>query len=142
MIVAQQIGQTRRLVDHVRGRCREIIPVVLAQEVAMLPHMVRFDESHMVQRNAYILLSKVVRRCVCNPFGLVTNDCIVSSRIARVDETWGICTRRAGKLYKARSRLYRSQILQVNMRWKALAEIYTMHSFAPVSNLKIFVKNC
>ena len=29
------------------------------------------------------------------------------------------------------SRLYRSQILQVNMRWKALPEIYTMHSFAP-----------
>ena len=24
-----------------------------------------------------------------------------------------------------------SQILQENMRWKALAEIYTMHSFAP-----------
>ena len=47
--------------------------------------------------------------------------------------TWGICnnTRRAGKLYKARSRLYRSQILQINTRWKALAEIYTMHSFAP-----------
>ena len=44
--------------------------------------------------------------------------------------TWGICTRRAGKLYKARSRLYRSQFLQVNTRWKALAEIYTMHSFA------------
>ena len=45
-------------------------------------------------------------------------------------------------LYRARSRLHRSQILQVDMRWKALAEIYTMHSFAPVSNLKIFVKNC
>ena len=57
-------------------------------------------------------------------------------------QTWGICTRRAGNLYKARSRLYRSQILQVNIRWKALAEIYTMHSFAPLSNLKIFVKNC
>ena len=57
-------------------------------------------------------------------------------------DTWGICTRRAGKLYRARSRLYRSQILQVNTRWKALAEIYTMHSFAPLSNLKIFVKNC
>ena len=27
------------------------------------------------------------------------------------------------------------------MRWKALAEIYTMHSFAPFSMLKIFVKN-
>ena len=36
----------------------------------------------------------------------------------------------SGKLQRARSRLYRSQILQVNMRWKALAEIYTMHSFA------------
>ena len=35
-----------------------------------------------------------------------------------------------GKLHRARSRLYRSQILQVNMRLKALNEIYTMHSFA------------
>ena len=33
--------------------------------------------------------------------------------------------------YKARSRLYRSQILQVNIRWKALAEIYTMASSEP-----------
>ena len=40
--------------------------------------------------------------------------------------TLPICTRRAGKLYKAPSRLYRSQMLQVNIRWKALAEIYTM----------------
>ena len=46
-----------------------------------------------------------------------------------------------GKLYRTRSRLYRSQILQVNMRLKALAEIFTMHSFAPFSMLKIFVKN-
>ena len=45
------------------------------------------------------------------------------------------------ELFRARSRLYRSQILQVNTRWKALVEIYTMHSFAPFSNLKIFVKN-
>ena len=42
---------------------------------------------------------------------------------------------------QARSRLYRSQILQINTRWKALAEIYTMHSFAPFSNLNFFVKN-
>ena len=35
------------------------------------------------------------------------------------------------ELQTARYRLYRSQILQQNMRWKALAEIYTMHSFAP-----------
>ena len=31
---------------------------------------------------------------------------------------------------RAGSRLYRRQILQVNMRLKALAEIYTMHFFA------------
>ena len=40
---------------------------------------------------------------------------------------------------RARSRPYRSQILQVNARWKALAEIYTMHSFALFSNLTLFV---
>ena len=45
------------------------------------------------------------------------------------------------KIKSARSRLYRSRFLQVNTRWKALAEIYTMHSFAPLSNLKISVKN-
>ena len=39
---------------------------------------------------------------------------------------------RTFELLRARSRLYRSQILQVNTRWKAL-EIYTMHSFAPFS---------
>ena len=55
--------------------------------------------------------------------------------INEIRHTWAICnnnssTRRAGKLYKARSRLYRSKFLQVNTRWKALAEIYTMHSFA------------
>ena len=44
------------------------------------------------------------------------------------------------KLRGARSRLYRRRFLQVNTRWKALAEIYTMHSFAPFSNLNFFVK--
>ena len=39
------------------------------------------------------------------------------------------------KLRGARSRLYRRRFLQVNTRWKALAEINTMHSFAPFSNL-------
>ena len=34
-----------------------------------------------------------------------------------------------------------ADFLQVNTRWKALAEIYTMHSFAPFSNLNFFVKN-
>ena len=34
------------------------------------------------------------------------------------------------KLRGARSRLYRRGFLQVNTRWRALAEIYTMHSNA------------
>ena len=42
---------------------------------------------------------------------------------------------------RARSRLYRNQILQENMRWKALAKIYTMHSFAPFSTVKFCLKN-
>ena len=58
----------------------------------------------------------------------------------REGRTWGICTRRAGKLYRARSRPYRSQFLQQKMRWKALAEIYTMHSFAPFYKLNFCSK--
>ena len=44
------------------------------------------------------------------------------------------------KLYRARSRLYRSEIWQENMRLKALAETYKMHSFGQLCNLNIFVK--
>ena len=40
-----------------------------------------------------------------------------------------------GKIYRARCRLFRSQLLQENMRLKALAEIYTMHSSAQLCNL-------
>ena len=36
----------------------------------------------------------------------------------------------------ARFQLYRNKILQEHTRWKALAEIYAMHSFAPFSNLE------
>ena len=54
------------------------------------------------------------------------------TRCSSLTRTWGICTRRAGKLERARSRLYRSQIFHVNMRWKANAEIYRMY-FAPFS---------
>ena len=50
------------------------------------------------------------------------------------------CVGFSPKLRGARSRLYRRRFLQVNTRWKALAEIYTMHSFAPFFNLKISVK--
>ena len=49
-------------------------------------------------------------------------------------------TRRAGKLYRDRSRLYRSRILELNTSThvKALVEIYTTHAFALLSNLKLF----
>ena len=47
------------------------------------------------------------------------------------------------KLYKARSLLYRRQILQVNIRWKALDEIYKIYMLLHRSDLNIseyFVK--
>ena len=54
---------------------------------------------------------------------------------------WGIGTRRAGKMYRTRSRLYRSRFFHAKIivctQLKALAEIYTIHSFAQLeSNLK------
>ena len=45
------------------------------------------------------------------------------------------------KLRGACSRLYRRRFLQVNTRWKALAEIYTMRSFAPFSWKFVWMKN-
>ena len=41
------------------------------------------------------------------------------------------------KLYGARSRLYRRQILQVNIRWKALDEIYKIYMLLHRSDLNI-----
>ena len=64
----------------------------------------------------------------------------LSQRVGRARASSGASTHRAVRA--PRARLYRSQILQdvVNMRWKALAEIYTMHSFTPLCNLKILPK--
>ena len=42
--------------------------------------------------------------------------------------TWTICTQRAGKLYRARSRLYRSQILQVNGKYSCESSRRDLHS--------------
>ena len=41
------------------------------------------------------------------------------------------------KLYKARSLLYRRQILQQNIRWKALDEIYKIYMLLHRSDLSI-----
>ena len=41
------------------------------------------------------------------------------------------------KLYRARSLLYRCQILQVNIRWKALDEIYKIYMLLHRSDLNI-----
>ena len=45
--------------------------------------------------------------------------------------------RHINKLYRARSRLYRRQILQVNTRWKALDEIYKIYMLLHRSDLNI-----
>ena len=45
------------------------------------------------------------------------------------------------KLYRARSLLYRRQILQVNIRWKALDEIYKIYMLLHRSDLNISEKN-
>ena len=44
------------------------------------------------------------------------------------------------KLYRARSLLYRRQILQVNIRWKALDEIYKIYMLLHRSGLNISAK--
>ena len=41
------------------------------------------------------------------------------------------------KLYRARSLLYRHQILQENIRWKALDEIYKIYMLLHRSDLNI-----
>ena len=41
------------------------------------------------------------------------------------------------KLYRARSLLYRRQILQVNIRWKGLDEIYKIYMLLHRSDLNI-----
>ena len=41
------------------------------------------------------------------------------------------------KLYRARSLLHRRQILQVNIRWKALDEIYKIYMLLHRSDLNI-----
>ena len=45
------------------------------------------------------------------------------------------------KLYRARSLLYRRQILQVNIRWKALDEIYKIYMLLHRSDLNISGKH-
>ena len=44
------------------------------------------------------------------------------------------------KLYRARSFLYRRQILQVNIRWKALDEIYKIYMLLHRSDLNFSEK--
>ena len=46
------------------------------------------------------------------------------------------------KLYRARSLLYRRKILQENIRWKALDEIYKMYMLLHRSDLNISAKMC
>ena len=47
---------------------------------------------------------------------------------------------RTFELFRARSRLYRSQLLQVNTRWKALDEIYKIYMLLHRTDLNISAK--
>ena len=72
-------------------------------------------------------------------FGLaVAPVLLVTPRLQAFRRSLGLG--RSSKLDRARSRLYRGQILQENMRLKALAEIYTMHSFAQLCNRNFLSK--
>ena len=70
------------------------------------------------------------------------NHCSCSTRfIFPSVSNWRLCSNRLLFFFSAMwlwnvAHGYRvhCQILQVNTRWKALAEIYTMHSFAPLWN--------
>ena len=59
--------------------------------------------------------------------------------------TWGICTRRAGKLYEARSRLYRRRSWRSNTRRSALDETSQIdiiyHSLSPLQKTQTFTIN-
>ena len=46
------------------------------------------------------------------------------------------------KLYRARALLYRRQILQENIRWKALEEIYKIYMLLHRSDLNVSAKLC
>ena len=70
-----------------------------------------------------------------------------SAARAGVDLSWKVRYRtfpwffsQMSKLYKARSLLYRRQILQENIRWKALDEIYKIYMFLHRSDLNISAK--
>ena len=82
---------------------------------------------------------QVTNRARCN-IGMLASDFKCPDR-GKGKGNFEVPFSRFPEPFRARSRLYRSQILQVNTRWKALVEIYTMHSFAPFSNLNFFVKN-
>ena len=56
------------------------------------------------------------------------------------DAVAGVSTSRSPHRTSSPLEPYRSQILQENMRLKALAEIYTMHSFAQLCNLNFCQK--
>ena len=69
-------------------------------------------------------------------FGLCSGFRIFTSR------TWGICTRRAGKLCSARSLLYRRLRLREWAHFLAFFAIYKIFTPSHRSGLKISAKNC
>ena len=107
------------------GRALGVVVVVLSSNkeyARMRPCGIVSDTLH------YRFQPLIFSGCLTRSFGLgpIRGSANHAGRSANHAET-EFCS---GKLYRARSRLYRNEILQENMRLKALAEIYTMHSFA------------
>ena len=105
----------------------------------------RLDFSEVSDTSKKRYISVILHTCtspgflIFSPVAREVGSLTAAARLACDLMPGKACTDRSGKLYRARSRLYRSQILQVNMRLKALAEIYTMPSFA---HLATFAKFC
>ena len=72
----------------------------------------------------------------------VTGDGMAWRSRERRTETWGICTRRAGKLCSARSLLYRRLRLREWAHFLAFFAIYKIFTPSHRSELKISEQNC
>ena len=127
---------------HDRVRCDQVrLVTTKSTRSPRFPHLRLFSQAVFSFRSRStiwpIIQSTVCRsacamRCAISFFPKPVNSCWAANKRFEISK-FKFKFPRALNLRndRARSRLYRSQILQVNTRWKALAEIYTMQSFAP-----------
>ena len=123
-----------------RNRHVELLDTLAAADV-VTEVMLRVPIRVYLVAFPFSIFSSLISLIFCSRTRSAWSHTLCSARAA----PFGGCSQpfgsaRSGKLHSSRSRLYRSKILQENMRLKALAEIYTMYSFAQLCNL-IFCQN-